>query len=111
MRAFSEAQVLRFHKTAEAHARARFPERCGELGDVEVRRWVETMMRKVREYGIRAEHDALTYLEFMFILSPDFDQGIEWARAIFQHPRMPGPRKMEMVFKRYRYESAQSQPQ
>jgi hypothetical protein len=111
MRVFSEAQVLRFQKAVEAHAWAQFPEQSRELGEAGVRGRVETVMRKIRQYGIRAESDALTYLEFMFVLSPDFDDRVEWAREIFQHPRMPGPRKMEMLHKRYRYELSQSQPE
>ena len=108
MKVFSAAQVRRYQRAAEAHAVARFPEKCRELGDAEVKRRAELMVRKTGEYGIQAESDGFTYLEFMFVLSPDFDESVPWAREIFTHPRMSGPQKMELLYKRYRYELTQS---
>jgi len=106
MRELSRVMAGQFQKRAEEHAWARFPEPCAQLGEVEVRNRVASMMRKAAGFGLEAESDYLSYLEFMFVLSPDFDERLAWAGEVLRHPHMPGPQKMGILFKRYQYELA-----
>lgn len=108
LRALAEAQIARFRNDAESRAWARFPDQCAALGAAGVTRRVDLLMTRLAEYGIAAEADGLAYFDLMFLLSPDFDESLDWARDIVRHPRMPGARKVEMLWKRFEYERRQA---
>ncbi len=82
--ALSAALSQRFEERMVAHLWEVVPEDCEALGDEEVRRSIQTCLRKAREYRISTAFDILRYLNVMYVLGLDFDTDprFPWAREL-----------------------------
>jgi hypothetical protein len=73
LEALSRAREEAFERRAAAHVKAKFPEKCKELGDEAVRESVRTALQKRAEHGFETEECILLYLELMYRRGFDFD--------------------------------------
>lgn len=96
MKAFSILLKDRFENRMTDHLRSRFPARFADFGDEAIRKFVRGGISKARQYELTGESEVCRYLEFMVVLSPDFDNhpGTAWAGHILRDKRLDGTAKI-----------------
>lgn len=64
-----------------------------------VRRFIQSGILKAGHYGIRAERDVASYLEFMLLYGADFEhgEGMNMVLGYLKDDKLPGHAKMTIV--------------
>lgn len=74
----------RFVNRMVDHVRQYFPRQFTQLGEMEVRAWIEEGIKQSGEYGIVAERDVCKYIDVMMVFGRNFDKDprYPWAPPI-----------------------------
>ena len=94
-----EYMIGRFVDRMVVHLSSRFPEKCRELGDSEIREWIREGMRRCRAYELKSEAHVAGFVELMFLVSPEFDYHPEspWIRTTLEDKNIPPRKKLDIV--------------
>ena len=90
MRAMEEAQFLGWLRK---HLQRFFPERCVEVGELQLARIIAEGVHRAHEYGFRAPPDVCRFLDFMFAFGVDFDrdESLPWASELLHALEITDP--------------------
>jgi hypothetical protein len=107
MDALSSYMLGQFTKRMARHLRDRFPGRCGEMSEQQMLDAVRRGINDAAGYGVTAEPDVQRYLEYMLLLSPDFDVSPEtaWAGGTLRDSSLSGTAKMNRIDRYYIFAS------
>ena len=99
MDAFSRQALRDFENRMMDHLRKRFPRQSDQLGDASLRTMIQNGIVMAGRYAVTDQYDVRRYLEYMIVLSRDFDTdpGTSWAAAILHNHRLDGTAKMNLV--------------
>lgn len=96
MQAFTDLMKNRFDVRMQTHLLIRFPARFSGPEDPKLPRLVRLGTAKAKSHGITGDTDIKRYLEFMTMLTPDFDVNPKsaWAGVILRDSRTTGHAKI-----------------
>lgn len=99
MEIFGDNMRRQFERRMTHHLRARFPKETMTLDERSLQDVVVSGIRQAEGYGIDFEEDVRRYLEYMMVLSPDFDADphTAWAGAILRRDDIDGALKMDHI--------------
>ncbi len=104
MRAFEAKFRREFIDRTTRETSKKFPEQIEEMFPAEEREnqtrfLVKRGIEKANSYGIEAEADVTRFIDFMFLLSPNFDEAsdTEWAREILDEQETSGHLKIQLI--------------
>ncbi len=105
--AFSRYMRRQFETRMADHLRSRFPEATYQLDDGTLDRHIASGVARAESYGIEFEADLQRFLEYMMVLSWDFDTAPRsaWAGEILRRPELRGPEKMTRIDNAYIFRS------
>lgn len=83
------------------YARKRFPEQFCDKPETDLIDFADEVRRRAGQYGITAELDLATALDFTVMYGPDF-YAADWARDVFAVTDWNGAHKLEVVRERVR---------
>src|SRR5580693_5149435 len=103
MTALGEIMRARFERSMLHHLRAGFPDQTQLLDDERLSNLVRAGIRRAESYGIEFKDDIQRYLEYMMMLSEDFDTNprTSWAGNILRSGATAGDRKMSRIDNAY----------
>lgn len=96
MRILGEYMLRRFKDSVARHLRETLPKQTATMMEAELRALVDAGIEKAEIYGITAEDDVQTFLEYLVSYSHDFDINPEtsWAGDILSRKDFDGASKM-----------------
>src|SRR5437773_1018104 len=104
MQALSAYTRRSFEDRMVRHLGAAFPDSFKKIQaqsseDTAIRNFIQSGILKAGQYGIRAERDVATYIEFMFLHGLDFEltHGMEPVAGFLKDPELPGDAKVFVV--------------
>jgi hypothetical protein len=99
MELFSDYMRHQFEGRMTHHLRARFPDETRAFDEHSLHEVVIWGIRRAEGYGIDFEDDIRRYLEYMMVLSRDFDTNLQtaWAGDILRRRDVDGARKMTEI--------------
>jgi glucose-6-phosphate 1-dehydrogenase len=97
--AFDESMLRSFKNRMLLHLRTACPEESLNMSDEELRTLIQGGIDKAESYQIFEDNDMRRFLEYMLILSPDFDQDSSFPeiQEILNHEEMDGTEKMDEI--------------
>ena len=103
MEALSEHMGRQFEDRMVKHLRATFPEQTLPFDDNGLRNLIVGGIKRAEGYGIVFEDDIQRYLEYMMVLSQDFDTNphTSWAGDILRGGDTDGAQKMTRIDNAY----------
>ena len=103
MEVFGDYMRRQFEWRMVHHLRARFPNETMLLDEDSLQDLVVSGIRQAEDYGIDVEEDIRRYLEYMMVLSRDFDTNphTAWASDILRRGNIDGSRKMDEIDNAY----------
>ena len=82
MEALAEVQQERFLKEVLAFAEETWPEELQSLGEDGVREMAADAIDRCRAFGIETEYHVLRFINIMFALGEDFDDGEDYPWSV-----------------------------
>lgn len=106
MEAFRRNLQELYEKRMARRLQVRFPDQTQGWSDEELYDYVRFHTDRARSYGLKRESDLRRYLDFTFVLSPDFDRSEEtaWAKVILNARKLDGTEKMSRLNDYYIFE-------
>ena len=97
--ALDESMLRSFKNHMVSHLRKVCPEETSGMSDEELRALIQGGIDKAESYEIFEDDDVRRFLEYMLILSPDFDQDSSFPeiREILNNEEMDGTEKMDEI--------------
>ena len=101
--ALSRYMRRQFETRMAEHLRSRFPEVTDELDDEKLDRLIVSGIARAESYGIYFEADLQRFLEYMMVLSLDFDTASRsaWAGEILRRRELGGSEKISRIDNAY----------
>jgi len=90
MQAFVRERRRSFEDRVLEHLRDRFPERCRQMTERELRELIQYGIDAADRYAIRIEHDVSVYIEQMLRFGRDLDR-LPWAAKVLSDETEPDP--------------------
>jgi hypothetical protein len=102
--AFDKDIRRRFENRMVDHLNAFFPAQCGQLGEKEVRNWINLGIQRAGSYGIVSERDVCKYIDIMFVHGRNFDSDPRkpWAASILTAKSVDPADKTRVLFENAR---------
>ena len=97
--AFDESMLRSFKNRMVSHLREACPEETSDMSDEELRALIQGGIDRAESYQIFEDDDVRRFLEYVLILSPDFDQDSSFPQIqeILNHEEMDGTEKMDEI--------------
>jgi hypothetical protein len=99
MESFTNQMRRQFEQRMGHHLRAKFPRETTSLDERTLEHLTISGIRRAERYGINFEDDIQRYLEYMMVLSHDFDTNprTAWAGNILRRRDIDGAQKIDVI--------------
>lgn len=97
-------ELTEYTERLHAHLAAHYPSDHARLGDEGLRRHVAVAIDTGARHRILGEGSVVTLAELLLEFGETLERSPDqaWARSILEHPRLPGPLKVQVIAERLR---------
>lgn len=103
-KSFNEVGQTTFKQKCFKHIKSIWTEEFIDHGEREVHASIEKAIEKSKVYGIKKESDILRYLDLMYAISFNFDQGreFEWIPEILTKLAWDPTVRLDLILQKYK---------